>query len=239
MNAAVAHQHNETQQLIIKHYPLVRSMACRIHTRLPKQVEVDDLISAGVLGLIAAIDRYDSERSVPFDTYARHRIRGSIMDALRAMDWVPRSVRRKHDHIEQTRIQLRNRNGRAPSRNELVEAMEMNTKTFESYEADARIRTLHSLDVKVSDDNNTPLVEQIAADTDILATTLDDELRAQVIDAIRFLPERERTAVGLYYLQETPLKEIGRTLGVTESRACQLRSQGIKRLRYRLRRLIN
>ena len=91
----------------------------------------------------------------------------------------------------------------------------------------------------VNDDNNTPLVEQIAGDADIMADTLDDELRGQVIDAIRFLPERERTAVGLYYLQETPLKEIGKTLGVTESRACQLRSQGIKRLRYRLRRLID
>lgn len=239
MHAIQAPQLDPTQQLIVEHYPLVRAMACRIHTRLPKQVEVDDLISAGVLGLIAAIDRYDAERSVPFDTYARHRIRGAIMDALRAMDWVPRSVRRKHDHIEQTRTLLRNRHGRTPSRAEVVKAMEMTDKNFESYEADSCIRTIHSLDVAVNDDNNTPLVEQIAGDADIMADTLDDELRGQVIDAIRFLPERERTAVGLYYLQETPLKEIGKTLGVTESRACQLRSQGIKRLRYRLRRLID
>lgn len=239
MHAAIAPKPDQNQQLIIKHYPLVRAMACRIHTRLPKQVEVDDLISAGTLGLIAAIERYDADRSVPFDTYARHRIRGAIMDALRAMDWVPRSVRRKHDHIEQTRTSLRNRNGRAPSREELVNAMEMTEKSFGAYETDARIRTLHSLDVSVSDDNNTPLVEQIAGDTDIMANTLDDEMRSQVIDAIRFLPERERTAVGLYYLHETPLKEIGKTLGVTESRACQLRSQGIKRLRYRLRRLVD
>jgi len=232
---AQALQVDTYQDLILEHYPMVRAMACRIHTRLPRQVEVDDLISAGVLGLIAAVDRYDESRSVPFDTYARHRVRGAIMDALRAMDWVPRSVRRKHDQIEYARTSIRNRTGRAATRNEVATALEMSSDSYTSYETDAEVRTLHSLDMAISNDNSTPLVEQIATDDDLLRDRIDEETRQQVLTAIRFLPERERTAISLYYLQETPLKQIGNILGVTESRACQLRSQGIKRLQYRLR----
>ncbi len=224
------------QDQILDHYPMVRAMAYRIYQRLPRQVDVDDLISAGVLGLIAACQRYDASRSVPFDTYARHRVRGAIVDALRAMDWVPRSVRRKADYIDSTRRTLRRHSGRRPTRDEMAQAMEISPDKYDSMVTDAEIRTLFSLDQPLNDDNPTPLVEQISRDdSDFLADWESDQLKAQVVDAIQHLPERERTTVAMYYLRETSLKEIGAVLGVTESRACQLRSQGVKRLRYRLR----
>ena len=226
---------NAQQELILAHYPMVRSVAYRIHKRLPRQVEVDDLISAGVLGLIAACDRYDASRSVPFDTYARHRVRGAIVDALRAMDWVPRSVRRKADRLDNTRRNQRLHSGRRPTRDEMVTAMEISGEKYDTMVRDAEIRTLFSLDQPLSEESGTPLVEQISNDDDFLSDLESDQLKGQVIEAIRTLPDRERTTVAMYYLKETPLKEIGKVLGVTESRACQLRSQGVKRLRYRLR----
>ena len=233
--ALAANATNPQQELILAHYPMVRSVAYRIHKRLPRQVDVDDLISAGVLGLIAACERYDASRSVPFDTYARHRVRGAIVDALRAMDWVPRSVRRKADQIDHARRRLRLHSGRRPTRNEMANAMEITGEKYDTMVRDAEIRTLFSLDQPLTEDNATPLVEQISNDDDFLSGLESDQLMNTVIEAIRTLPDRERTTVGMYYLKETPLKEIGKLLGVTESRACQLRSQGVKRLRYRLR----
>lgn len=233
-NAALVNVATQQSQ-VLDHYPMVRAMAYRIHQRLPRQVEVDDLISAGVIGLIAACERFDPSRSVPFDTYARHRVRGAIVDALRAMDWVPRSVRRKADFIDSTHRTLKRHTGRRPTRQEMADAMEMSPDKYDSMVTDAEIRTLFSLDQPLSDDNPTPLIEQLSNDEDFLSTIESDELRSQVIEAIQNLPERERTTVSMYYLRETSLKEIGLVLGVTESRACQLRSQGVSRLRYRLR----
>ena len=232
---------NETsrQTMIIEHYPMVRAMAYRIHQRLPRQVDVDDLISAGVLGLITACNRYDSGRAVPFETYARHRVRGAIVDAIRAMDWVPRSVRRKADYIETTRKTLHRQAGRQPTRLEMAGALEVSVEKYDNMVTDAEIRTLFSLDQPVNEDNPTPLVEQIGNGDDYLADREIEELKAQAIDAIRHLPERESTTVAMYYLRENSLKEIGEVLGVTESRVCQLRSQGVKRLRYRLRNVMH
>jgi RNA polymerase sigma factor for flagellar operon FliA len=237
-NTALASEANH-QTRILDHYPMVRAMAYRIHQRLPRQVEVDDLISAGVLGLIAACQRYDESRSVPFDTYARHRVRGAIVDALRAMDWVPRSVRRKADYIESTRLTLRRHSGRRPTRTEMAGAMEITPEKYDNMVTDAEIRTLFSLDQPLNDDNPTPLVEQLANDSDFVADQEADQLKARIIEAIQHLPERERTTIAMYYLRERSLKEIGTVLGVTESRACQLRSQGVKRLRYRLHNVIH
>jgi RNA polymerase sigma factor for flagellar operon FliA len=228
---------NETpkQIQIMAHYPMVRAMAYRIHQRLPRQVDVDDLISAGVLGLMAACDRYDTSRSVPFETYARHRVRGAIVDAIRALDWVPRSVRRKSDQIETTRRTLQRRTGRKPTRIEMADELEITAAKYDNMVTDAEIRSLLSLDQPINDDNPTPLVEQISNGDDYTSMREREELKAQAIDAIRHLPERESLTLAMYYLRENSLKEIGQVLGVTESRVCQLRSQGVKRLRYRLR----
>lgn len=223
------------QEVIAENYPMVRSIACRIYQGLPRSVDVDDLISAGVEGLIEAVDRFDPERAVPLKTYARHRIHGAVVDALRAQDWVPRSVRRKANEIDQTRAQLKDSLGRLPDRQEMASAMYISESKYDSMKQDAEIRPLLSLDAPVGQGNSTPLVDQVSGESDPSEQWQVEQLRALALDGIATLPERERAAVALYYFQELSLKEVGRVLGVTESRACQLCGQAVKRLRSKLR----
>ncbi len=220
--------------IVTRHYGLVQRIARQIHGRLPQSVELDDLISVGVVGLIESIARYNPSRGVPFDTYARHRIRGAILDALRAVDWVPHSVRRKAQAIEHARRSLRTANGRAPTERELAARLEIELVDFRNLVRDAEIRQLLSLDAPAANDNPTPLIEQVPSHVDVEDETGDAELRELVVGAVGTLPEREATAITLYYFRELPLKEVGRHLGVTESRACQLCGQGVKRLRRKL-----
>lgn len=220
--------------LVLRHYTLVQRIARQIHSRLPQSVELDDLISVGVVGLIESIARYNPTRGVPFDTYARHRIRGAILDALRAVDWVPHSVRRKAQSIEHARRTLRSANGRAPTDKEMAARLGIELDDYRNLVRDSEIRQLLSLDAPAANDNPTPLVEQVASDDDLEVKTGDDELRTLVMAAVSRLPEREATALTLYYFHELPLKAVGEHLGVTESRACQLCGQGVKRLRRKL-----
>jgi RNA polymerase sigma factor for flagellar operon FliA len=224
------------EQLILEHYPLVRTIACRMVRRFPSCVDVDVLINVGALGLIDAVDRFDPSREVPFKAYAEIRVRGAIVDALRESDWVPRSVRRKYNRIENARLTLHRRLGREPRRSELAEAMELTMAQFDKLSADAQLRRLVSLDNPVDHVNLTPLSERLSDDSEELTDIWEAaELRGEVVRAVQNLPEKERTAVALYYLKNLTLKEIGKVLGVTESRACQLRGQGVKRLKFRLR----
>ena len=231
----MVHEHRTRNELVIKHYALVQRIARQIHARLPSSVELDDLVSVGVVGLIEAMARFNPTRGVPFDTYARHRIRGAILDALRAVDWVPHSVRRKAQAIERARRSLRSRGGELPSEEQIARRLGVPVEDYRALLRDSEIRQLLSLDAPAANDNPTPLVEQVSSDTDVEVETAEDELRAMVAGAVQELPEREATAITLYYFHELPLKEVGRHLGVTESRACQLCGQGIKRLRRRLR----
>ncbi len=229
----------ERQALVLEHYDMARSIARRVYHRLPKVLELDDLVSAAVTGLIEAIDRYDPERPVPLEIYARHRVQGAVMDALRAQDWVPRSVRRKHDDIAHRRTELSARFGRRPTRHEMAEAMEITVRKFDKMSRDSRIVPLYSLDAPVGEDNATPLVEQVSNGDDLMERWQQSEMAGITLDAVDYLPPRERTAVMLYYLHDLSLKEVGEVLSVTESRACQLVNGGVKRLRYRLRRHAN
>lgn len=223
------------EELILAHYPLVRTIASRMIRRFPASVDLDELVNVGALGLIDAVDRFDPSRNVPFKAYAEIRIRGAIVDALREADWVPRSVRRKVNRIEAAREKLLRALDRAPTREEMAKELEISVEAYEDLAGDARIRKLVSLDAPVDDDNQTALVDRVeSGEEDFLTTWTKDELRAEVIQAVHNLPKKERTAVALYYLHELTLKEIGQVLGVTESRACQLRSSGIKRLKFRL-----
>ena len=224
--------------LVMKHYPLARAIACRIYQRLPRGVDLDDLISAGVTGLIEAIDRFDETRAIPFETYAKHRIHGAVIDTLRRSDWVPRSVRNKADAITSTRQQLTDKLDRDPSCDEMATALGLSSKKYEAMVKDAEIRQLLSLDAPVGTDNPTPLIEQVADAENMLSQWQKEELKDALLRSLQRLPERERTAVALYYLHELSLKEVGQILGVTESRACQLCSQGVKRLRMRLNQLV-
>lgn len=226
----------DRQAIILQHYPMVRSIARRIHHRVPRNVDVDDLISAGLTGLIEAIDRYEPSRAVPFELYARHRIQGAVVDALRGEDWVPRSVRRKADLLQHHRGRLTESLGRDPTREEMAQAVEVPVKKLENMQRDATVRSLVSLDAPVDDDAQTLRVDRVADDVaDVLDRWQTRQLQQITTDAVRLLPDRERKAVALYYLHGLQLKEVGHVLGVTESRASQLCSEGVARLRFRLR----
>jgi len=226
-------------KMILDHYPLVRTIACRMVRRFPSNVDVEELINVGVMGLIDAVDRFDPTRKVPFKAYAEIRIRGAIVDALRESDWVPRSVRRKYNRIELARNELKRQLGRQPTREETAEVLGLTIAEYEHMAEDARLRKLVSLDAPVDDDNPTALCDRVSAkQEDVTQIFQRQELKAEVLKAVRHLPKKERTAVSLYYLHELTLKEIGEVLGVTESRACQLRAQGVKRLKFRLGRYL-
>ena len=155
---------------------------------------------------------------------------------LRGDDWVPRSVRRKVNRIEHAKKSLTFRLGRDPSRTEMADKLEMTTDEYDSLVTDARIKKLISLDISTTEDGNTPLIEIIPGKGEAVDSILcREELKSEVAHAVSCLPEKERVAVTLYYMQGVSLKEIGEILDVTESRACQLRSQCVKRLKFRLR----
>ncbi|MCB9680842.1 MAG: FliA/WhiG family RNA polymerase sigma factor [Alphaproteobacteria bacterium] len=225
----------EREALIINSYDLVKQIARKIRSRLPRGVDVDDLIGYGVVGLIEAIDRYDASRSVPFEAFARPRIQGAILDALRAIDWVPRSVRRKAELLDAANEDLKENLGRLPSREELAHAVGIPVDKLDRMERGARIRSIASLDAPLSGEGDATLGSVIANDDDMLGDWERMELTDEVVDSIDRLPERERVAVQMYYLEERSLKDIGLQLGVSESRACQLRRQGVERLRFKVR----
>lgn len=225
----------EREQLIAVHFDTVKSIARKIRARLPKGVDVDDLVGYGVLGLIEAVDRYDAGRSVPFEAFARPRIQGAILDALRAVDWVPRSVRRKAELLESTRAQLREALGRDPNRDEVAVRLGVDADRLDRIERGARIRSLTSLDAPLGGDSDATVLSTLSTDDDLLGDWELTEMTDEIVEAVRRLPDRERQAVTMYYLEERSLKDIGDDLGVSESRACQLRRQGVERLRHKVR----
>ena len=235
MAAQSQHRHDR-DTVLTAHIGLVRTIARRLAHRLPPSVEVDELVSIGTLGLMDAWERFDRDRGVSFKSYAEMRIKGQMIDALRRNDWVPRSARKKCENLKHTRDSLARRFGRRPTLDEVRQELGMAKKSFEAYCADAQIRPLTSLDTPMGEDGGALVVDRVAGDDDSAADILvRRELRSEVARAVGNLPTKERAAVTLSYLENLTLKEIGIQLGVTESRACQLRSQGVKRLRYRLR----
>ena len=237
MHALDGSSTTERNQLAIKYFPLVRATAVKIHRRLPEQVELDDLISVGMMGLIEAIDRFDTSRSVPLGTYARHRIRGAIVDALRGADWVPRSVREKMEKVERTRRGLNQFLGRPPTRAEMARRLDLTEEAYDKLVDSVRLRTVVSLDAPVGDESGSYLVERLPSKEDPNETALNMERRRHVAEALEYLPGKEGEAVSLYYFHDLPLREVGEVLGVSESRACQLCAKGISRLRSHLVRL--
>ncbi|MCA9566240.1 MAG: FliA/WhiG family RNA polymerase sigma factor [Myxococcales bacterium] len=212
----------------------MKMIAFNIHRRLPASVELDDLVSAGHVGLLTAQERFDPSRSVPFEAFARIHIRGAIVDSLRQLDWVPRSVRRKAQSLDREEAAFRASTGRAPTRQEVAERLHTTPEAVTTMRREAFVPRLLSLDQPLTEEGGT-LMDVVADDTeDAEATCVQDETRAQLVEAIKDLPERERVTISLYYLRGLSLKEIGLVLGVTESRVCQIRGQATKRLRKRL-----
>lgn len=223
----------DRQATILAHHALVRSVAARLARRLPPHVDVDELVNIGVLGLIDAVDRFDEARGVPFPSYAEIRIRGAILDALRETDWVPSAVRRRFARLDAARAALQARLGRQPEREEVARALDLSPEEYDDLCESAEIRKL----VPLGDDEDAgpaPAALVSEARDSTLEQAIASEERAHLEGAIARLPDRERLVVTLYYLQGLSLREIGKTLGVSEARACQLRGQAVGRLQHAL-----
>jgi RNA polymerase sigma factor FliA len=234
-----------TKDRLVLHYaPLVKYVAGRVGTGLPSHVDVADLIQCGIFGLVDAIERFEPDRGRKFEVYAMQRIRGAILDELRSQDWVPRSVRSRAREIERAIERLEGREQRSCSDSELAQELDTSTEDLRSTFGQIAMTSVAALDELVAagragggDGGSAPSLADSLPDTDAedpLAAMEDRETRRLLAEAVGQLAERDRTVVGLYYFENLTLAEIGRVLGVTESRVCQLHTRAVMRLRGRL-----
>jgi RNA polymerase sigma factor for flagellar operon FliA len=227
--------------LLMEHLPTVRYLARRIHERLPQHVDLDDLISAGVVGLIDAFSKFDHTKKVQFKSYAQFRIRGAILDSLRTLDWSPRDLRRKGRAVEEAIRSVTQRVGRAPSELEIASEMELSLTEYQQLLGDLKGLEIGSLHMERSEDSGDEELAYIpgSPEEDPLFRCLKGEMKQRLADAIDELPEKERMVLALYYYEELTMKEIGLTLGVVESRVSQIHSSAVLRLRTALASLRN
>lgn len=228
---------SEKSDLLTQYMPMVKRLAHHMMGRLPPSVEEDDIVQAGMMGLLDAISRYDEAQSAQFEAYAIQRIRGSMIDELRQSDWMPRSARSSMRKIEQAISTLQHQLGRQPTEGEIARAMNLPLAEYQSLLGDARgHQLLYFEDFGESDESDSFLDKQSADETGMpLPQLLDANLRACIIAGIENLPEREQLLMSLYYEQELNLREISEIFGVSESRICQLHGQAIARLRSKLK----
>jgi RNA polymerase sigma factor for flagellar operon FliA len=228
------------ERLVVAYSPLVKYVSGRMASGLPAHVEEADLISYGLGGLISAIERFELEREIKFETYAITRIKGAIIDELRSLDWVPRSVRARARAIERANTKLEHKLQRAPTDEEMADELEMSVSDFQDALLQISNSTVAALDELWT-------VSDASGDQVSLLDTLQDpgapdpanvidatELKDRIADAIARLPEREKLVVALYYYENLTLREIGEVLGVTESRVSQLHTKAVLRLRGRM-----
>lgn len=230
-------------KLILYYAPLVKYVAGKIRSRLPSNIEIADLISYGILGLIDAIKKFDSKRNIKFENYAISRIKGAIIDELRALDWVPRSLRHKSKEIEKTYSKLEAGLKRMPTDEELANALSINVEDLHNLMFQlsctyiAGLEDLYTIDINKED--KIPVIDTIvdehAREPSIILET--SELKESLTKAIEQLPDKEKVVVALYYYEGLTLKEVGEILGVTESRVSQLHTKAIFRLKTYLQRL--
>jgi RNA polymerase sigma factor for flagellar operon FliA len=222
------------EKLISEFAPIIRYLAQRLAFRLPPSLDVEDLIHAGVIGLMDAIGKYDPSREARFQTYAEFRIRGAMLDEIRSLDWMPRSVREKIALFQRTTEQLSKDLGRAPSEEELAAALKMDADQYEAFLFQAKgISLLHLEDFGLEAGDERRFIESLAdlnAENPLLSL-LSQGLRRRLIEAIDRLSEKERQMISLYYFEELTMKEIGQIMKVTESRICQLHAQAIAKLK--------
>ncbi|MYM23993.1 FliA/WhiG family RNA polymerase sigma factor [Duganella sp. FT135W] len=223
--------------LLTEHMPLVKRLAHHMKAKLPPSVEVDDLVQAGMIGLLDAISRYEETHGAQFETYAVLRIRGAMLDELRNSDWLPRSLRQNMRKVEAAMSTLQQRLGRPPSESEVAKSLKLSLADYQEMLGDGGGHQLVYYEDFHDEDGNDSFLDRYASDDDAdpLRSLLDGDFRQAVIDAINALPEREKMLMGLYYEEELNLKEIGAVMGVSESRVSQLHTQAVARLRASLR----
>ncbi len=224
--------------LIQQYQPLVRKLANYMMAKLPANVEVDDLIQVGLMGLADALSRYEVLHGVQFETFATQRIRGAMLDELRGYDWMSRGSRKSQKEIETTMRRLEHRLGRSPIESEIAAEMGLSLADYQNLLGKVRGTQLVYLEdmARANEDDDNFLDRHVAdADADPMNMLRDRRLRESLVAAIKSLPEREQYIMSMYYEQDMNLKEIAAVLDVTESRVCQLHSQSIARLRARMR----
>jgi RNA polymerase sigma factor FliA len=228
------------ERLVVAYSPLVKYVSGRMASGLPAHVDEADLISYGLVGLINAIERFDLEREIKFETYAITRIKGAIIDELRSLDWVPRSVRARARDIERANAKLEHKLQRAPTDEEMAGELGVSVDEFQESLLQISNSTIAALDelwtVSDSSGDQVSLLDTLSDENapDPAAAIDQTDLKERVADAIARLPEREKLVIALYYYENLTLREIGEVLGVTESRVSQLHTKAVLRLRSRL-----
>jgi len=225
----------DKDQLVAEFAPLVKRIAYHLMVRMPASVMVEDLIQNGMIGLLDAIDRFESGMGAQFETYATQRIRGAMLDALRENDWLPRGLRKEFRRVERMISHLEQEYGRAPNEKELAESLDMSLADYQKLLHDARGYQIVSFE-DMSGDGDEEFLERYLSDDSYDPSRLieDESIRNTLVQGIASLPEREKLMMALYYDQDLNLREIGEVMGVTESRVCQLHSQVIARLRSKI-----
>ncbi|MDT7788389.1 MAG: polymerase sigma factor FliA [Pseudonocardiales bacterium] len=232
-----SHDQGQRDRLVLHYAPLVKYVAGRVGTGLPAHVDVADLIQSGIFGLVDAIEKFEPERGLKFETYAMQRIRGAILDDLRSQDWVPRSVRSRARDVERALERLGAKLQRTPTDRELAAELKIGLAELRELYGQLQLTSVVALDELIAPNKGgSSLAESLPDDAaeDPVASLVDQDSRRQLADAIAQLAERDRVVVTLYYFENLTLAEIGKVLGVTESRVCQLHTRAVLRLRTKL-----
>jgi RNA polymerase sigma factor for flagellar operon FliA len=227
---------SDKEECIREYAPLVKRIAHHLMLKLPSSVAVDDIIQAGMIGLLDAAGRFDELRGAQFETFAAQRIRGSMLDELRQSDWMPRSIRRDMRRIENAMSKLQQRLGKSPSESEVAQELDISLVDYQQMLFESRGAQLMYYE-DFQNEGNEDFFDRhdFDGDADPLAMLQNEHFRDALIKAIDSLPERERLLMGMHYEQEMNLREIGEVMGVSESRVCQLHSQAVARLRSTLK----
>ena len=227
----------EQERVLLEHLPIVRFLARRIHERLPQHVDIEDLVSAGVVGLMDAFSKFDPAKKVQFRSYAQFRIRGAILDSLRTLDWSPRELRRKGRAVEEAIRVLTAKLGHAPNEAEVAQEMALELEEYQQLLGDLKGLEIGTLHMERNEDSGEEELAYVPGrpEEDPLFRCLRGELEDRLAEAIQNLPDRERLVMSLYYYEEMTMREIGLALGVVESRVSQVHASAVVHLRGALK----
>lgn len=222
-------------EVVLRHLPLVRAIAIRVHDNLPVHVELDDLVHAGILGLFDAANKYDPEKQVAFSSYAKHRVKGAILDSLRQLDWASRDLRRRHRQIEQTARELTAVLQRQPTEAEMAEKLGIDVDRWRQIMLDLHNVGLVSTSSRSNEGEEMPALEfPTAPDTHPDNLCAQQQLKSALNSAMQGLPHRYRMVMQLYYTNEMTMREIGGVLGINESRVSQIHKSALEKMQHAL-----